>query len=210
MPTEATPYQLADKTIELLNRKAIKRFEEAKSKAALLKFDELNVITICKDLYAKLADDNQSAFLELAQEQYAAAEPHGFKKPDMGWLLELLLMYDPVTLYVYQNEVERKRDRTAEAINASTSRAAKAVEFRRGLSYWAQMTAHYADEVNDKATLKAFEDAGVKKVRWNTLLDGHECETCRERDGKVYPIEKVPPKPHWRCRCWLTAVVEEK
>lgn len=178
----------------------------AQDKAARLDFDELNVLEICKELYDDLSADNQKCFLELAQEQYMAVTPHGSKPPDIGWLLDLLLMYDPVTLYVYQNEVERKRDRTAEAINASTVKAAKVVEFRRGLSYWAQMTAHYADDVSDKATLKAFEDAGVKKVRWNTLEDGHECETCRERGGNVYPIGKVPPKPHWRCRCWLAAV----
>lgn len=186
-----------------MNRKAVRRFRTAQDKAALLDFDELNVLEICKDLYGDLNADNQKVFLELAQEQYKAAAPHGSKAPDIDWLIDLLLMYDPVTLYVYEHEVERKRDRTAEAINASM---AKTEEFRRGLSYWAQMTAHYADEVSDKATLKAFEDTGVKKVRWNTLRDGHECETCRERDGKVYPIGKVPAKPHWGCRCWFTAV----
>lgn len=171
----------------------------------MLKFDELSVIEIMKTLYSDLAADNQRVFLELAQEQYSSSKPHGDKKPDMDWLLLLMSDYDPVTKYVYQNEIDRKRDRTTEAVNAST---AKATEFHRGLSYWAQMTSQYADIVTDKATVKAFEDAGVKKVRWNTQQDGHVCEVCKERDKKIYPIGKIPQKPHWGCRCWLTAVVE--
>lgn len=205
MPKEINPYRLADKAQELLSRKAVRRFQTAQSKAALCNFDELNVLEICKDLYENLSADNQKVFLELAQEQYKASEPHGDKVPDIDWLLELLLMYDPVTLYVYEHEVERKRDRTAEAINAS---GAKAKEFRRGLSYWGQMTAHYADAVSDRATLKAFEDAGIKKVQWHTEHDNRVCEICRQRDKKIYPIGKVPPKPHWGCRCWLTSVGE--
>ena len=191
-------WELSDKTIELLNRKAIKRFESAKDEAARLGFDELNVLEITRELYQDLQTDNQTAFLELAQERYQEAEPHGEEPPDLAWLLALLAAYNNVTKVIYDNDVDRKRQYTAEGINSST---AKVTEFRRGLHYWAGLTADYADIVTDEATLKAYRDAGVRRVRWVTAGDEKVCETCRERNGKVYSINEIPPKPHRRCRC---------
>ena len=196
-------YETTDKAIELLNRRATKRFEDAKDEAAQYGFDELNVLEVTRTLYQDLARDNQEIFLELAQERYQEAEPHGEEPPDLAWLLALLAAYSTVSKVVYNNEVDRKRGYTAEGINSST---AKVTEFRRGLHYWADFTGQFADEITDEVTLKAYRDAGVKKVEWHTVLDGKECETCKERDGKIYPINAVPPKTHKRCRCWLEAV----
>ena len=196
-------YDLADKAIELLNKRATKRFEDAKDEAARHGFDELNVLEVTRTLYQDLARDNQEVFLELAQERYQEVEPHGEEPPDLAWLLVLLAAYNAVMKYQYSNEWGRKRDRTAEAINSST---AKVTEFRRGLAYWSQMTGWFADEVTDQATLKAYQDSGVKRVKWNTVLDGRECETCKERDGKIYYIRSLPPKPHPGCRCWYSPV----
>lgn len=191
------PYDLTDKAIDLLNRRAVKRFEDAKDEAALAKFDELNVLEVTRTLYDQLRKDNQDVFLELAQERYQEAEPHGKEPPDLAWLLALLAAYNAVTKYQYSHEWERKRDRTAEAINSTT---AKVTEFRRGLHYWADLTSNYADIVTDESTLKAYRDAGVKRVRWVTAGDEKVCETCRERNGKIYSINAIPPK-HRRCRC---------
>lgn len=196
-------YGLTDKAIDLLNRRAVKRFEDAKDEAALAKFDELNVLEVTRTLYDQLRKDNQDVFLELAQERYQEAEPHGEEPPDLAWLLALLAGYSAVTKVIYDNDVDRKRQYTAEGINSST---AKVTEFRRGLHYWADLTATYGDIVTDESTLKAYRDAGVKKVKWHTVLDGKKCETCKERDGKIYPINAVPPKTHKHCRCWLEAV----
>lgn len=160
------------------------------------------MLGICKDLYALLDSDNFKTYLELAIKKYLATNPHGNIEPDREWLLDFLEEYDPVTKYVYRNEVERKRDRLAEAVNAST---AKVTEFNRGLGYWMQMSAQFADEVSDAATIKAFSDAGVKKVKWHAQKDGKVCLLCLARDGKVYPVNNIPPKPHWGCRCYLTA-----
>ena len=196
-------YDLTDKAVDLLNKRAVKRFEDAKDEAAQNRFDELNVLEVTRTLYQDLARDNQEIFLELAQERYQEAEPHGEEAPDLAWLLALLAAYSAVTKVVYDHEIDRKRGYTAEGINSST---AKATEFRRGLHYWADLTATYGDIVTDESTLKAYRDAGVKKVKWNTVLDGKECETCKERDGKIYPINSVPHKTHKHCRCWLEAV----
>ena len=198
MPTEEQKwYRLADRTTELLNRKATKRFEDAKDKAAKDGFDELSVLSVARELYDQLEADNRQVYLELAQERYQEAEPHGEEPPDLAWLLALLAAYSAVSKVVYNNEVDRKRGYTAEGINSST---AKVTEFRRGLHYWADLTSTYADIVTDESTLKAYRDAGVRRVRWVTAGDEKVCETCQERNGKVYYINAIPTK-HRRCRC---------
>ena len=197
------PYELTDRAIELLNRRATKRFEDAKDEAAQNGFDELNVISTVRSLYENLQADNQEIFLELAQERYQEVEPHGEEPPDLVWLLALLAAYNAVTKVIYDNDADRKMHYTIEGINSST---AKVTEFRRGLHYWAGITADYADIVTDESTLKAYRDAGAKKVRWITAGDEKVCETCRERNGKVYSIDSIPSKPHRRCRCVWEAV----
>ena len=155
------------------------------------------MLEVTRTLYQDLQADNQSVFLELAQERYQEAEPHGEEPPDLAWLLALLAAYNAVTKVIYDNDVDRKRQYTAEGINSS---AAKVTEFLRGLHYWADLTATYSDIVTDESTLKAYRDAGVKRVRWVTAGDEKVCETCRERNGKIYSINAIPPK-HRRCRC---------
>lgn len=191
-------YETTDKAIELLNRRATKRFEDAKDEAAQDGFDELSVLSITRTLYDNLSADNEKIFLELAQERYQEAEPHGEEPPDLAWLLALLAAYNAVTKVIYENDVDRKRQYTAEGINSST---AKVTEFRRGLHWWANLTSSYADIVTDESTLKAYRDAGVRRVRWVTAGDEKVCETCRERNGKLYSINSIPSKPHKRCRC---------
>lgn len=202
---ENNPYALSDRASKLLNRKAIKRFDKAKRDCNLLHIDELNVIKTITRLYKDLAADNKQAFLDLAILAYQDAQPHGKKEPDKSWLLALLDSYDPVYLVVYTNEVERKRDRLIEGVIAAPN---KTKEFRRGLSMWARFTAHECDRVTDEATLNAFRDAGVKKVRWRTEEDDKVCPVCGPRDKKVYSIDNIPAKPHINCRCWLEAVKE--
>lgn len=101
-------YDLTDKAIDLLNRRAVKRFEDAKDEAAQKGFDELSVLEVTRTLYQNLARDNQEIFLELAQERYQEAEPHGEEPPDLAWLLALLAGYSAVTKVIYDNDVDRK------------------------------------------------------------------------------------------------------
>ena len=196
-------YALSDKAVTLLNRRAIKRFEDARSRLALLAFDELSVIKEMKTLYTALDKDNREVFLDLALMVYGRTEPHGAKKPGKSWLAEFLAAYNGVTLYVYDNEVDRKREYAAESIIAAQN---KAEEFQRALKYWSRFTANYTDLVADEAVIKAFSDAGVKRVMWITEGDNKVCDECDERDGEVYPIDDIPPKPHVNCRCRLVPV----
>lgn len=233
---ENNPYELADITADLLRKQAIRRFQNARVKANALDFDELDVIRICSELYENLDNDNKKKFLELAQKSYNKSIPNKKKKeePDLSWLFALLDEYDPITKYVYNHEVERKKAYLQEAIIAiadqkkgfknlvditrtnmmktgklksritQTKRTSIKKEFDKALRYWSRMTDQYCIDVSDSAQMKAFVDAGVEKVRWNAELDGRECQICRDRDGKVYPIDNIPVKPHYGCRCWFT------
>ena len=118
------------------------------------------MLSITRELYDQLEADNRQVYLELAQERYQEAEPHGEEPPGLAWLLALLAAYNSVTKVIYDNDVDRKRQYTAEGINSST---AKVTEFRRGLHYWADLSATYGDIVTDESTLKAYRDAGVKR-----------------------------------------------
>lgn len=202
------PYVLTDRKIKFLNYRAVGWFADAKQEMRKLPFDELNIFQIVNNLYRELDLDNYTIFTDLAILSYQQAEPHGDIMPDMNWVSALLLAYDPVTKYVYQHEVERKRARLAEALIAvGKAQCQQNEEWRRGLSLWAQQTAQYADIVTDAAMIKAFADSGITKLRWVTQEDEKVCKICRERDGKVYPITDLPDKPHWHCRCYWAPVI---
>ena len=121
----------------------------------------------------------------------------------------LLSNPNPITGYSYENEIPRKRERCEEAVNAASGKSKKQTELDKALRFWSQMTGQYADNVNDDANITALKEANVKYVRWNTQEDERVCGACDDRNGKIYRIDRVPDKPHWRCRCWLSPVSEK-
>jgi len=195
------PYARADAAIRRLNRKAVKRFMAMQRRLGLLGFDELNVAAGCKELYTALAADNLTEYKEVAKAAYrdAGEEIIDYLIFELWLQEEIMGKPSPVTHYSYETEVIRKRERLAEALLSSKDRR---TEFRRALRYWADMSAQYADIITDEAMLKSYRDQGVEYVRWRTEEDERVCAVCAPRDGRVYPIDKAPPKAHWRCRCW--------
>ena len=73
-------YDLTDKAIDILNRRAVKRFEDAKDEAAQNGFDELNVLevtqSILQDMFAMIMmvdiSGSDIPFTEFADEMAAA------------------------------------------------------------------------------------------------------------------------------------------
>jgi hypothetical protein len=61
----------------------------------------------------------------------------------------------------------------------------------------------------DVAMLYTLKLMGVEKVQWVTNIDGRECKTCRERNGEIYDIDKIPPKAHRGCRCGYKPVLKK-
>ena len=196
-------YEYTDKAVRFLNRQFVKRFNELKS---VTTSDELNTLKKVKSVYKDSEEISIKMFLQISLNAYKYAEniflsrykAEKKTKINKAWVNKRLNAFDPVTGYVFYHEKERKTARTFEKI-MSTTLIALAV--RKALKYWADMVKQYADNLTDYAVIQAYEDYGVKKVVWVTEDDDRVCEICSGRDGKVYDIKKIPPKPHWGCRC---------
>lgn len=179
------------------------RREFAKSRQ-MMAMDELNVIKASEKMYDKLEEANEKAFLKLARDRYKdITGEEAEEKATLAWLLLFLLAYNPVTEFVYDNEVERKEARFAESMVASTN---KLVAIKQAMSLWLRQTEQYLVLVEDEAVLRAYKHLGYKRVRWFTQVDERRCPECAARHGKVYRIDKVPPKPHRNCRCYIEPV----
>lgn len=210
------PYQAADRASELLNRAILKRLSKAKSSLTLLKFDELNVMREIDRLYTGIEQDCRRVFRELYIARYEALW-YALKdeKPDEDELDELVEMYlagmwdepDELSHYAFGPELVRKRDRAKEAILAVPTKAQRQLELEKAVRFVIQQIGFYVDITEDAASLQALKDAGVKRVQWNVYGDNRVCGTCESMDGNIYPINRVPVKPHLRCRCYLTPVI---
>ena len=197
-------YDRADKAIKAMNRRNLKAFNRLK----LAKFDDLHIIKEVDKVYSDSARYAQKQYLDIAREAYdtAAREAHyrgnAEKAIDRDWILDMLEEVDPVTLYIFTQEQERKKQRLIEALSVAQD---KPKEIDKALRAWTMQVGQYADNAVARARLQAFRDAGIKRVQWVTQHDGLVCKTCDERDGHIYQIGNIPPT-HWRCRCVLRIV----
>lgn len=207
-------YLMADKAIQDMNRRNIRAFDSLKT----LKFDELNVFRSVSKVYddsVRVAKKRYKSIALVAFEEALIAcgvpakeaEKRTEETIDDDWILDMLEEYDALTLYSFENEVERKTHRTTEAILASQDKVA-AVD--GALRLWTIQVRQYADNSVWYATIDGYQSAGVKKVRWIDEGDERVCKVCRKLNGKVFDIDKVPPQPHYRCRCLLEPVIEKK
>lgn len=191
-------FTAANKINKTMNREFIRLFGKAKS---LGNFDELNVINHSYGLYGELDEVARKGFNTLARRVYLE---NGGKELELDiivpYLLGILHDYNPVTKYIYSKEVDRKRSRYAESVIASPT---KVKEIDRALRLWANMVTQYTIDITDVSYLQAYKDIGYTEVEWVTEEDDRVCEICEGRNGKVYPIDKVPAKPHIGCRCYF-------
>ena len=180
-------------------------------------FDQLHIVQLNKmtaNMYTELDEFNRKNYLLLVEHARAWAEwVLGKKLSDKDlkdFVNQYLKGYDPITQYVYTKEVDRKRMRLNEAVYTARefqdiAKLQKAV--KKAADLWFTQSSQYAIDLMDLALTKAFledEDDDEKYFRWNTIVDGRECEICHERDGKIYPDDAYPEKPHYGCRCYKT------
>lgn len=192
------PYKTTDKVVAYLVKRYTKIFRKAKG---LTSFDELNVIGLSHEIYDEALEITKTETARLAdvvyKKHHAAEEP---QLPGIGWVLGLMAAYNPVTKYIYEKEVDRKRAKFAESVIASETKAA---EIDAAFRSWVAMNKQFADDVTFDTIVKAYKDSGVEYVRWVTHPDDRRCKECKSRHGKVYHIDKVPAKPHRNCRCYV-------
>lgn len=197
-------YKRTDRVIDYLLEEFIKLFNKAK---VITHYDELNVISYSKELYTRIDELVKEAFLELAKSTAKEVVDVAEELITMEWLLGILNEYNPLTKYRYETELERKRQRFAEAVIASNEN--KEDEIEKALNYISRMVSQYALEVTDSALQVGYEQLGIKKVMWHTEEDDKVCEKCKKMNKKIYSIDKIPIKPHWNCRCYVLPVKGE-
>ena len=193
------PYQTTDKTIAYLNKQYAKLFRK------LTSFDELNVINVSHEIYDEVLRLVELESTRLVKTIYNSYRESGSISTESanGFVLALMLAYNPVTKYVFKNELERKRARFAEGVIASDT-PREEVELAKRLLV--ALNRQFEDDVTFDTVIKAYEDDGVKEVRWITEIDDRRCKECAARHNKIYPIHIIPPKPHRYCRCYVEKV----
>lgn len=200
-------YDTADRALRDMNKRNLRAFDKLK----MLPFDETNIMQSVSRVYAESIRLAKLRYLQIAVDAYIVAlimagiekkKAEEMAEDDIteDWILDMLEEYDPVTLYQFLPEAERKKDRLIEALIASHN---KNEEVEKALRYWTLQVTQYAIKSVDEATIDGFKEAGVKKVRWIAQDDKKVCPVCEQRDGKVYRIDKIPPKSHYGCRCYL-------
>ena len=226
---EMDVYGRADRlTAEVLESTA-RRFATLRRRAdRLADFDELNRLT--RALYTQAYLDMRELVREIGVQEYADLTDERKRRERFEDLFLLVLFdeSDPITGYVLGNEVDRKRERLYEQVVSIKSHKTPDQEageygdtivysqvneirkaFDRAYNLWAHMVQEYAVRSVDVSRLMAFEDMGIEKVRWNAEIDDKVCQQCLDWHGRVFPLHRVPAKPHWNCRCWLTPVIEK-
>ena len=205
-------YKLLDKLLA----QEMKRIRASFNHLGAMGFDELNVVNTRKateKMYDGFLKDNETIYLKVARDAYKKATKSG-KKTEINreWLVGVLAGYNLVTGYLYDREADRKRLRLNEQILTAREYGNRELfqsSLRRSANLWWTQTSQYGISVVDEATIKGYKDMGVKRVRWIAADDEKTCPTCGARDNKIYPINKIPPKPHYGCRCYVVPVEEE-
>ena len=209
-------YRYLDKLLEIEKKRVRAEF----NRLSVTGFDELNVINtqkVTKAMYDKFVTDNEEMYLKAAKTSYKKAvkdaKSEGFDgeetEIDMNFLEGVLNGYNLITGYLYSREADRKRLRLNEQILTAReydNRTMYQDSLRKAANLWWTQTAQYGISTVDEAALKGFKDMGVKAVRWIAADDERTCPTCGSRDNKVYKLGKVPPKPHYKCRCYVVPV----
>ena len=207
--TEAV-YEPCDEAIRAMNRENLKAFGRLK----LAKWDELKVVREVAEVYRESAQRARKRYYGIAWEVYLLALEQcgvdGKKARKMAeeavtydWVDAELTETDLLTLYRFDTETERKAQRLAEALGATENRDA---EIDKALRLWSRQLGQYAINFTDLAAIQAFDDAGIKEVEWVTQKDERVCTECGSLDGRVFPLDEIPPKPHWGCRCFWRPV----
>lgn len=214
-------YGPADEAIRQMDRDNLRAFSRLK----LADFDRISIVRTVQNLYETQRRKAKKKYLEIGLEAYLL----GLMMTDGGvsdrtarsmakqaiteeWIDDLLNQTDFVTLYRFNTETERKAQRLIEALalvadeNAVRGMIGTPEEVRnmlidQALKQWTKQLGQYAINVTDTAIMQALDDAGAKGVVWVTERDQRVCADCHQLDGRWFPLDEVPAKPHWNCRC---------
>lgn len=123
---------------------------------------------------------------------------------DESFIEEFFEEYNPVTKYVFKNELGRKESRLFESLIADAKD--KVLSYQTAEKLLKRQIQQYAVDLEDKVAKTVYKALGVQQVLWVTEQDERTCGVCQEMDGTVHALDEVPPKPHYQCRCYLIPV----
>ena len=180
-------------------------------------FDELNIVGVKKhvhklyqNVYKVIKKEFMAVLNPLYAEIYDEAVALGFdgdlRDLDEAWIEDFFDEYNPVTKYVFSNEVDRKESRLFEALVASTAERHQSYKTAENLII--KQAKQYAIDMEDSVAKTVYKDVGVEKVQWVAEHDHRTCGVCSELDGEVFDLKDAPDKQHPNCRCYLIPVRE--
>lgn len=194
------PFAIRDKIVKAYLKILLRKFRSL-NQGMILGFDEINVLDAVNNVYDDVINTTVGALKQIARQTYKWICDEDF--PAEMWLAGWLQQYDPVTHYKFYDEAGRKRSRCFESLMSCRTSAERKKMIDTALKYWAKQFEQTADNVVVAVIKKAYQDNGIKYVRWYTMKDARVCGDCKSRDGKVYPITSLELHPlHYNCRCW--------
>ena len=169
-----------------------------------------HVSELYKSSYNTVVSEFEAVANSIYQDIYDEALALGFdgdiRDLDEAWIEEFFSEYNPVTKYVFSNEIDRKKSRLFEALIASNTE--RFISYKRAEKLLIQQIKQYSIDLEDEIAMTVFKDTGVKKVQWVAEDDHKTCSVCNELDGKVFNLKDAPSKQHYNCRCYLVPVKE--
>ena len=206
MTKDVNVYEACDKAIKAMNRQLVEDF----GKLRLTKWDEVNIIKTVIAVYRASVRKARKRYYDVAFDAYLIMMAMCEIPPDKArrmaeeaitraWVDNVLEEVDPVTLYCFDTETDRKAYRLAESLEVTKDIL---YEIDKAMHLWSRQLGQYAINMTDYAMIQALQDAGYDECEWVTQRDEKVCGTCGSRDGKVYRLEDIPVK-HPNCRCYV-------
>mgnify|MGYP003571254924 FL=1 len=227
-------YDYTDKLYRQYAKIMVKTFSSLNRELQALPFDELNaskgykeVSTRVKKAYKRLYDELVDILILMSLEafvtdlpavtsrtkkavKYYVGKKDGFRREKTfdadDFVAAYLASTNYITLYVFNNEYERKLARTIEEILASTNKSQVKKAIDKAMKYWNRQAKQAGDNITAASYIEGLKAAGVKKVRWVSMEDEKVCAECGEKDGKIFDIDKILQPLHYNCRCYLEIV----
>jgi SPP1 gp7 family putative phage head morphogenesis protein len=169
-----------------------------------------HVNKLYKDIYKIIKNEFVAILNPLYEEIYDEAIALGFdgdlRNLDEAWIEEFFDEYNPVTKYVFSNEIDRKKSYLFEALVSDPT--VKHQSYAKAEKNIIGQIKQYAIDLEDAIAMVVYEDTGVKKVQWVAEDDYKTCSVCNDLDGEIFDLDDAPDKQHYNCRCYLIPVKE--
>ena len=163
-----------------------------------------------KDIFKTVKKEFLSVVNHIYEEIFNEAISLGFdgdlRDLDEAWIKEFFDEYNPVTKYVFSNEIDRKQSYLFEALVSAPM--LKNQSYAKAEKYLLRQIKQSGIDLEDAIAQTVYRDLGVSKVKWVAEHDFRTCGDCKELDGEIFDLDKVPDKQHINCRCYLIPVKE--